>query len=334
MYRSSNAIITYQPKSLPSPLESSRAGSFAQRFIIPTKTDSLSSGFPYHPRLHEMNVSLDEWHLFTSDIVNAGKLTAKEDYAAWSTGIATGTLTSAFLLVFGPLVGYAAGKTVHKKVVVSKVKERLLKDGDMRSVLRRWNELTFAAKGFQAWLDLPIDHDVNLEPGVKEKKTKDVKKAEKKENRRFKIVIIPESDKQGFTWSDTGSPAQTSTPTPVVPFVEAPQADHKSLVELQPGSSDNIQPLVNHEQESLPDGSRDRKYEYRPVPPDIRPDHDTRPLEESAADGSLSPSSVVTDGRIPESEIIPEDEKKDKHLYEYPEAFEMDGGEAPSASKS
>lgn len=220
-------------------------------------------------------------------------------------------------------------------MVVSKVKERLLQDGDMRSVLRRWNERTFAPKGFQAWLELPVEGDVKLDPGVKEKKTKDQKKADKKEKRRFKIVIIPENDKQGYSWSSTGSPAQTPAPMPVVPFVEAPQAEHKSPVELQTGPTDHIQPLVNHQQEISPEEERDRKYEYRRVPPEIRPDHDTRPGEESA-EVTLSPSTEVANGRIPESEIIPEDEKKEKHEdlpYKYPSAFEMDGGEFPVARK-
>ncbi|KAG0646290.1 hypothetical protein D0Z07_8244 [Hyphodiscus hymeniophilus] len=182
-----------------SPVDLSGIGSFSRRFIIPTRTNSLSSGFPYHPRLHDMNVSLDEWHLFTSAILEAGKPTLHEDYAAWSTGVATGTLATPFILFFGPWAGYAAGKPVHKKVVVSKVKERLLRDGDMRSVLRQWNEGTFAVKGFQAWLELPVEGDLgdlHPNPGVKETKTKKEEKAEKKEKRRLKIVIIAENDKQ------------------------------------------------------------------------------------------------------------------------------------------
>jgi hypothetical protein len=138
-----------------------------------------------------LGVSLDEWHLFTSDILNAGKLTLQEDYAAWTAGIGTGLLTTGFILVFGPWAGYAAGKSVHKKVVVSKVKERLLQDGDMRSVLRRWNERNFAEKGFQAWLELPLEGDLKLGTGVKEKKTRFQKKAEKQEKRRFKSECLP-----------------------------------------------------------------------------------------------------------------------------------------------
>lgn len=325
----------HHPNSLPSPVESSPTSSFSQRFTIPTKTDSLSSGFPYHPRLHDLKVSLDEWHLFTSDILNAGKLKPQEDYAAWSTGIVTGTLTSPLILIFGPVAGYYAGKSVHKKVVASKVKERLLQDGDMRSVLRRWNECNFAEKGFQAWLELPVEGDlVPIDPRTKEKKSKDQKKAAKKEKRRFKIVIIPENDKQGYSWPSPGSPGSPAQ-TPVVPFVEAPTTELKSPAELQTGSSDHIQPLVNHQVAISAEG--DRKYEYKPVPPEIRPDCDTRPLEETAAaeENTSCPSAEVANARIPTSEIIPPEDKKDKDSpYNYPSAvFEMDSGQIASAKQ-
>jgi hypothetical protein len=267
---------------------------------------------------------MDEWHLFTNDILNAGKLTAQEDYAAWSTGIATGTVTTAFLLIFGPVVGYYAGKQVHKKVVVSKVKERLLQDGDMRSVLRRWNEQNFAEKGFQAWLELPVEGNYAPEETSQETLTKKQKTIERREKRRFKIVIIPNNERRMDSW--TSLRAQKSEPAlSVVPFVEAPTTEMKSPVEMETGSPDNITPLVNHQQAIDTEG--DVKYEYRPGPPEIRPDCDTRVVEE-AGDGPPSPAADVADGRTPASEVIPPDEKKDPRFAYPTDAFEMDGCQA------
>ena len=265
---------------------------------------------------------MDEWHLFTNDILNAGKLTPQEDYAAWSTGVVTGVLTSPLILVFGPVAGYYAGKSVHKKVVVSRVKERLLQDGDMRSVLRRWNERSFAGKGFQVWLELPVEGDqVSVEPKIQQ--TKVEKKAAKKENRRFKIVIIPHNGKREDSWSSTGSPTPPA-PRAAVPFVEAPTTEHAVPVEMETGSPDYIQPLVNHQVAIAPDG--DTKYEYRPVPPEIRPDCDVSSSQEVMAQGSSTLSGNVANGRIPISEIIPLEDKKDKNI-DYPiDSFEMDGG--------
>ena len=42
---------------------------------------------------------------------------------------------------------YRQGKAVHKKTVVKEVKEKLAQDGDLRNVLRRWNESSFREKG-------------------------------------------------------------------------------------------------------------------------------------------------------------------------------------------
>ena len=82
-------------------------------------------------------------------------MTGMEDYLAWTTGITAGTLTSPFLLVLAPVVGYYSGKAVHKKTLVKTVKEKLGEEGGLRGVLRKWNEQTFAQMGFQAWLELP-----------------------------------------------------------------------------------------------------------------------------------------------------------------------------------
>jgi len=191
-----------------SPIESARKLNF-ERFTIPTKNESLSSGFPYDPRVYSL-ISHDEWHLLSSDIVNASKLSLSEDFAAWTTGVTTGTLSSGLILVFGPVAGYYAGRAVHRKTVVKTVKERLDRDGDIRSVLRRWNEQKFSPRGFQAWLELPVDGgEIKINTATaQEEKSKKEKKAEKKIAkkiaRRFRIAIIPNSETVEHNSSYTG----------------------------------------------------------------------------------------------------------------------------------
>jgi hypothetical protein len=117
-------------------------------------------------------------------------MTLKEYYAAWGTGVATGLLTSPVLHILGPVVGYYAGKHVHKRVIVTKVKERLEEHGDMRSVLQRWNEETFMEKGFEAWLALPFDGELlAVDPPTGDPKKWSEKRRAKRQARRFKIVI-------------------------------------------------------------------------------------------------------------------------------------------------
>ncbi|KAG9233842.1 hypothetical protein BJ875DRAFT_463137 [Amylocarpus encephaloides] len=143
------------------------------KFMIPTKTESLSSGFPYDERLAALRISHENWFQFSSSIVKASKLTAKEDFAAWTTGITTGTLSSPFLLVFAPMVGIWAGKKVHRKTLQSNVEEKLTGDGDLRSILRNWNEHEFSKNGFQAWLEVPSTTGKNS-------------------SKRFSILIVPD----------------------------------------------------------------------------------------------------------------------------------------------
>jgi hypothetical protein len=158
-------------------------------FSIPTGSDSLSSGFPYNQRLSQLRVTHDQWHQFSLEVVNAAKLSFSEDAAAWATGVGTGAASSAFLLVFGPVVGYYTGKSVHKKTVVKKVKEKLAQDGELRNVLRRWNEGAFRERGVQVWMEAPTEEVVlNVQPGMSQA---DIQKEAQKLAKRFRIVVLP-----------------------------------------------------------------------------------------------------------------------------------------------
>lgn len=158
-------------------------------FSIPTDSDSLSSGFPYGPRLAQLRITREQWHQFSLEVVNTAKLSFSEDAAAWATGVGTGAASSAFLLVFGPAVGYYTGKAVHKKTVVKKVKEKLAQDGDLRNVLRRWNEGSFREKGIQVWMEAPSEQvAVDVQLGMS---NRDVEREAKRLARRFRIVVQP-----------------------------------------------------------------------------------------------------------------------------------------------
>ena len=131
--------------------------------------------------------------------MDASKLSATEDYLAWTTGITTGTLSSPFLLVFSPWVGYLSGRAVHRKTIQKTVKKKLQHEGDLRFILRQWNEETFMPRGFQAWLELPLDpgelhKEYHLDEAFEHKGHKYQKKAAKKAAKRFRILIIPNED--------------------------------------------------------------------------------------------------------------------------------------------
>ncbi|KAH8759683.1 hypothetical protein F5882DRAFT_384469 [Hyaloscypha sp. PMI_1271] len=146
-------------------------------------------GFPNTPRLSQLRITRDQWHQFSLEAVNAATLTFREDAAAWATGVGTGAASSAFLLVFGPAVGYYTGKAVHKRTVIQKVKEKLAQDGELRNALRSWNEGSFLERGIQVWLEAPSEEAaVDVQLGMSRK---DVEKEAKRLARRFRIVVQP-----------------------------------------------------------------------------------------------------------------------------------------------
>lgn len=75
-------------------------------------------------------------------------------------------------------MGYYAGKAVHKRTVVEKVRERQLENGKMTNVLQRWNERAWAKRGFHTLLELP-EEEGNV--------------SNRADAKRFRIVVIPGS---------------------------------------------------------------------------------------------------------------------------------------------
>ncbi|RAL64439.1 hypothetical protein DID88_001915 [Monilinia fructigena] len=167
----------------------------ADKFSIPTRTDSLASGFPFHQRLYDFRVTHDEWHLFTGAIVQSASLTVQEDWAAWTAGISTGVLSTGLLVFGGPVAGYYTGRSVHRKKVLDKVKEGLMHEGKIRATLHEWNDKTWLHKGFKAWLELPSTkgemNSEEVDPQTSMNMSKKEKKAKEKEQLRFRILIMP-----------------------------------------------------------------------------------------------------------------------------------------------
>lgn len=75
-------------------------------------------------------------------------------------------------------MGYYAGKAVHMRTVVEKVRERQLENGKMTNVLQRWNERAWAKRGFHTLLELP-EEEGNV--------------SNRADAKRFRIVVIPGS---------------------------------------------------------------------------------------------------------------------------------------------
>lgn len=133
----------------------------------------------------------DQWLQFTTEVLEAAKLSFKEDAAAWTAGVTTGTLTMPLLLVFGPWAGYHAGKSVHRKAVAKKVKKLLVTEGPLRSTLRQWNEGVFLGLGIQFWLDPPNTNDEVIVDAPADATPKERQTAKKKQAKKFRFVCMP-----------------------------------------------------------------------------------------------------------------------------------------------
>jgi hypothetical protein len=166
-----------------------------------------------------MRVTPDQWLQFTTEVVKAAKLTFVEDAAAWTTGVTTGTLSSPILLVFAPVVGYYAGKSVHKKTTIKKVRDKLAVEGPLRNILKQWNEGVFMERGIQLWLEPPnvgtaeviIDVPANSTP-------QQIAKAAKKQAKRFRFVCMPFDPRNrplGYDYSPTSPSQSQSTWSPM-----------------------------------------------------------------------------------------------------------------------
>lgn len=130
----------------------------ARRIWIPTKTDSLSSGFFYDPRLNKYQVTEEEWSHFSKDVVEAAD-------------------------VPGPSWAWA----FNKKNTIAKIKKELQYDGELKRQLRKWNKV-FRRQGFQVWLELPTakgekDRSDDLIGDTAEDREK-----AKRDAKRFRIV--------------------------------------------------------------------------------------------------------------------------------------------------
>lgn len=234
------------------PLSPSRShpSSWSQ-FSIPTTADSLSSGFKYDTRLRQLGVSNEEWRQFTNEVVNEAKLSLEDDKVAWGAGIATGTAGSALLLLLGPVAGYYTGKAVHKRTVVEKVKERLLEDGQMSKVLRKWNGGAWAQKGFHTWIELP-DQASSVRSDVDAK--------------RFRILVLPGVANPAKSSTSRPSSSSSSTEPSSLQGTAPQQTPQKRPVPPPPAQS-HVPPPIQQSQNVPAQIPVQQKSDYPPPPP-------------------------------------------------------------------
>ena len=119
---------------------------------IPTKHNSIFSGFPYHQSLFDIHVSPKQWEMFNDDIQKSLDPSTYDRVAAkisrfnpWPIGPIGLTVKSI--------------KVAHDRTMASRVLESLQEDtggkaGELAIVVRKWNEEMFSPHGLEARIQL------------------------------------------------------------------------------------------------------------------------------------------------------------------------------------
>ena len=121
---------------------------------VPSKFQTVTSGFKYPQLLASCNVSKEQWSVFTSEVKSLAKL----DGSQWLTTIGAGAGT---WLVGGLLIGWLAlipAAVVGQKMRKNREHDNLLaaaEGGLLATCVRRWNTTYFNSRGLTIRIDLP-----------------------------------------------------------------------------------------------------------------------------------------------------------------------------------
>jgi Domain of unknown function (DUF4646) len=155
------------PPTLPEIYEQPRGGDISTPILfrglqIPSCRRKVSSGFPYPDMLNVYGISPQEWSTFTSEITQAAQLSSKDWTITVGASIATFAASGIFLGWLGLLPAFVVGHRL-RRFAEDKNIRAAKETGDLETKLLRWNETTFAPKGFLVRLDLPGDESTDLD---------------------------------------------------------------------------------------------------------------------------------------------------------------------------
>ncbi len=121
---------------------------------VPSKFQTVTSGFKYPELLAACNVSKEQWAVFTNEVKSLAKL----DGSQWLTTIGAGAGT---WLVGGLLIGWLAlipAAVVGQKMRKNREHDNLLaaaEGGLLATCVQRWNTNYFNSRGLTIRIDLP-----------------------------------------------------------------------------------------------------------------------------------------------------------------------------------
>lgn len=129
---------------------------------VPSCRAKVSSGFPYPDMLSSYGISPKEWSNFTSEITHAAQLSSKDWTITVGASVATFLASGVFIHWLGLIPAVVVGHHLRKSKEQKNL--RAARDtGDLEAKLLKWNQTSFAPRGFLVRLDLPGDEPSDLD---------------------------------------------------------------------------------------------------------------------------------------------------------------------------
>jgi hypothetical protein len=121
---------------------------------VPSKSELVSSGFPYPSVLERYGVGAASWAAFTAEVASAASMKPGDWALCLGGSSVTVFLASAFIAGFAILPAYLVGRDIKRRCESDNLLEARL-NGNLDELLRRWNEEFFAPRGLRIRVDLP-----------------------------------------------------------------------------------------------------------------------------------------------------------------------------------
>jgi hypothetical protein len=94
---------------------------------------------------------------------------------------------------------------LRKTEVINKIKKELQYEGDFKRLLNAWNKKNFRVRGFTVSVELPGP------PKYREEDTAEEREMARKEAKRFRICITPNTERGGSVYSRSSSLTRSVT---------------------------------------------------------------------------------------------------------------------------
>jgi hypothetical protein len=94
---------------------------------------------------------------------------------------------------------------LRKTEVINKIKKELQYEGDFKRLLNAWNKKNFKVRGFTVSVELPGP------PKYREEDTAEEREMARKEAKRFRICITPNTERGGSVYSRSSSLTRSVT---------------------------------------------------------------------------------------------------------------------------